>query len=298
MEQRDAWSAAFDLLDAQKSGYVELGTVVAVLIRPGGGKPLDEAQAWEALRDCDTDNDGKLSKVDFLRFFAPGAEREAIIRDVAKPKPTLGQTLPEFRASGFTRSAISAGIVGAGPTVAPAVPSMSPPPGLPALPSQPAQPFVSAPASAETPSQFLSREGKALPFSMRLPPPTVRGLDDGALDWLAQRPSDGPIVIVSYRLKGVLEHVDALNTDEGRAAIQGKFAGSIYAPSDDDLRAGKGTRFARAMREADDEELKKKPVTPGKIYPLPLRAGSVLLDILVDAHSWPGAARPITHTTT
>ena len=109
------------------------------------------------------------------------------------------------------------------------------------------------------------------------------------MEWLAARPSEGAVVVASYRLKGDLDKAGDLTTDEGRAAIRGKVADMIYAPSDEDLRAGKGTRFARAMLDADDEEMEKVPkLAPEKVNVLALRAGSVMLDVMIDAHSWQG----------
>ena len=62
-------------------------------------------------------------------------------------------------------------------------------------------------------------------------------------------------------------------------------ADEVRVLRDADFRVGRGRRLTRAMRDADNEEMK---LAPQRLYISKLRAGSVIIDVLVDAQGWTG----------
>ena len=64
--QREELRAAFAAFDADGSGRLSAEELVGVLTRPGGGKPVDEAEARAFVAKHDRNGDGELDLDEFV----------------------------------------------------------------------------------------------------------------------------------------------------------------------------------------------------------------------------------------
>ena len=81
--RRDELRAALAVFDADGSGRLSAEELVGVLTRPGGGRPVDEAEARAFVAQHDRNGDGELDLDEFAVAMLRPAEAEAAIRSAA-----------------------------------------------------------------------------------------------------------------------------------------------------------------------------------------------------------------------
>ena len=81
--QREELRAAFTVFDADGSGKLSAEELVGVLTRPGGGKPVDEAEARAFVAKHDRNGDGELDLDEFVVAMLRPADAEAAILSAA-----------------------------------------------------------------------------------------------------------------------------------------------------------------------------------------------------------------------
>ena len=81
--QREELRAAFAVFDADGSGRLSAEELVGVLTRPGGGQPVDEAEARAFVAKHDRNGDGELVLDEFCLAVLRPADAEAAICSAA-----------------------------------------------------------------------------------------------------------------------------------------------------------------------------------------------------------------------
>ena len=81
--QREELRAAFAAFDEDGSGRLSAEELVGVLTRPGGGQPVDEAEARAFVAKHDRNGDGELDLDEFCLAMLGPAEAEAAILSAA-----------------------------------------------------------------------------------------------------------------------------------------------------------------------------------------------------------------------
>ena len=83
-QQREELRAAFAVFDADQSGKLSVDELVGVLILPGGGAPVDEAEARAFVTKHDRNGDGELDLEEFTQAFLDPDGAEAAICSAAR----------------------------------------------------------------------------------------------------------------------------------------------------------------------------------------------------------------------
>ena len=81
--QREELRAAFAVFDEDGSGKLSAEELVGVLTRPGGGQPVDEAEARAFVAKHDRNGDGELDLDEFVVAVLRPADAEAAILSAA-----------------------------------------------------------------------------------------------------------------------------------------------------------------------------------------------------------------------
>ena len=81
--QREELRAAFAVFDADGSGKLSVEELVGVLTRPGGGQPVDEAEARAFVAKHDRNGDGELDLDEFVVAVLGPEDAEAAICSAA-----------------------------------------------------------------------------------------------------------------------------------------------------------------------------------------------------------------------